>query len=141
MSITSARGISERTSVCSAVDHAARWAGWREGPVENSREVVLWSAGMVAEILEDTQVVVKVSHGHDVIDHVVVKAADVNLLLSFECLAGIGDLVAVVEVFDGLLEADGDQQADDDGGDVNEEVALGVGGVVWRVDVEHGAGS
>jgi hypothetical protein len=112
-----------------------------EGPVEDSGEVVRWSAGMVAEILEDTQVVVKVSHGHDVIDHVVVKAADVNLLLSFECLAGIGDLVAVVEVFDGLLEADGDQQADDDGGDVNEEVALGVGGVVWRVDVEHGAGS
>jgi hypothetical protein len=41
-----------------------------EGPVEDSGEVVLWSAGMVAEILEDTQVVVKVSHGHDVIDHV-----------------------------------------------------------------------
>jgi hypothetical protein len=70
-----------------------------------------------------------------------VKAADVHLFLSFECLAGVGDLVAVVEVFDGLLEANGDQQADDDGGDVNEEVALGVGGVVWRVDVEHGAGS
>ena len=33
----------------------------------------------------------------------------------------------------------GDEEAEDDGGDVDEEVAPGVGGVVGRVDVEHGA--
>jgi len=47
-------------------------------------------------------------------------------------------LVAMVEGFDGLLEADGDEQADADGGDVDEEVAPGVGGFVGWVDVEHG---
>jgi hypothetical protein len=45
--------------------------------------------------------------------------------------------MAVVEVLDGLLEADGDEKADDDGGDVDEEVAPGVGGGVGRVYVEH----
>ena len=47
-------------------------------------------------------------------------------------------LMAMVEELDCLFEADGDQEADDDGGDVDEEVAPGVGGVVGRVDVEHG---
>ena len=53
--------------------------------------------------------------------------------LTFEVLA----LVVVVEGFDALLEADGDEQAYADGGDVDEEVAPGVGGVVGRVDIEH----
>jgi hypothetical protein len=35
--------------------------------------------------------------------------------------------MAVVEELDGLLETDGDEQANDDGGDVDEEVAPGVG--------------
>jgi len=49
--------------------------------------------------------------------------------------------MAVVEVFDGLLQADGDEQADADGAYVDEEVFPGVGGGVGRVDVEHGDGS
>lgn len=44
----------------------------------------------------------------------------------------------VVEGFDGLLEADGDEQAEDDGGHVDEEVAPCGDGVVGRVNVEHG---
>ena len=47
-------------------------------------------------------------------------------------------LMAMVEELDCLFEADGDEQTDDDGGDVDEEVAPGVGGVVGWVDVEHG---
>jgi len=46
--------------------------------------------------------------------------------------------VAMVEGFDCLLEADGDEQPDADGGDVDEEVRPGVDGFVGRVDVEHG---
>ena len=65
------------------------------------------------------------------------KAVDVDLALDAEGFAGLGDLMAVVEVLDGLLEADGDEEADDDGGDVDEEVAPGAGGVVGGVDVEH----
>ena len=36
------------------------------------------------------------------------------------------DLIVMVDGFDGLLEADGDDEADDDGGDVDEEVFPGV---------------
>jgi hypothetical protein len=39
-------------------------------------------------------------------------------------------LVVMMDRLNGLLEADGDEQTDDDGGDVDEEVAPGVGGVV-----------
>ena len=72
--------------------------------------------------------------------HVEVAGDDVAVVDGLGAQVGFeGDaLVAVVEGFDGLLEADGDEQADDDGGDVEEEVAPGVGGVVGRVDVEHG---
>jgi hypothetical protein len=47
-------------------------------------------------------------------------------------------LVALVTMFqglDGLFEADRDEQADADSGDVDEEVAPGVGGGVGWVDI------
>jgi hypothetical protein len=43
----------------------------------------------------------------------------------------------VMEVLDGLLEADGDEEADGDGGDVDEEVGPSVFGLVRGVDIEH----
>ena len=45
----------------------------------------------------------------------------------------------MMKPFDGLLEAFGDEQADADCGDVDEEVAPGMGGVVGGMDVEHGS--
>jgi len=51
--------------------------------------------------------------------------------LGFELMA----LMVVVESFDGLLQGDGDEEADADGGDVDEEVAPGVDGFVGWVDV------
>jgi hypothetical protein len=45
-----------------------------------------------------------------------------------------------MQSFHGLFEAYGDEEAEDDGGDVDEEVAPGAGGVVGWVDVEHGGG-
>ncbi len=64
---------------------------------------------------------------------------DVEVAQTFgvEVFVQLVELMAMVEVFDGLLEADGDEQADDDGGDVDEEVFPSVGGFVGRVDVEH----
>jgi hypothetical protein len=47
-------------------------------------------------------------------------------------------LVAMMDELDGLFKGDGNEQADDDGGDVNEEVSPGVCGFVGRVDTEHG---
>ena len=41
--------------------------------------------------------------------------------------AGFGGEMAMMKVFDGLFEADGDEEANDDGGDVDEEVAPGGG--------------
>ena len=56
-----------------------------------------------------------------------------------EALREFGDLVAVVEVFNGLLDTYSDAKADDDGGDVNEEVSPAVDGGVRRMDIEHSA--
>ena len=64
----------------------------------------------------------------------------VRLAFRAELLAGFAREMAVVEVLDGLFEAYGDEEADDDGGDVDEEVAPGGGGVMGWVDVEHGGG-
>jgi len=44
-------------------------------------------------------------------------------------------LMTTVEEFYCLLKADGDEQANDDGGDVDKEVPPGVGGVFWRMHV------
>jgi hypothetical protein len=59
--------------------------------------------------------------------------------LEEELFAGLVREMTVVEVLDGLLEADGDEESEDDGGDVDEEVAPSGGGVVGGVDVEHGS--
>jgi hypothetical protein len=45
--------------------------------------------------------------------------------------------VVAMHRFDSLLQGDGDEQADTNGGDVDEEVAPGVGRGVGRVNVEH----
>ena len=54
--------------------------------------------------------------------------------IGFELMA----LMLVVKELDGLLEADSDEQTNADGGDVDEEVAPGVGGFVGRVHGEQG---
>ena len=46
-------------------------------------------------------------------------------------------LSRTVDRFYGLLEAGGDEEADDGGGDVDEEVAPGLGRGVGRVGFEH----
>jgi hypothetical protein len=46
-------------------------------------------------------------------------------------------LVPLVKELDGLLEADGDENADDHDREMDEDVAPGVDGFVWCVDVDH----
>ena len=60
--------------------------------------------------------------------------------VSEDALSHVVELMPMMEVFNGLLEAYGDKEADDDRGNVDEEFAPGAGGVVGRVDVEHGCG-
>jgi hypothetical protein len=64
---------------------------------------------------------------------------EVEVALGFVAELGLqlDALVVMMDGLDGLLEADSDEEADTDGGDVNEEVAPGVGGGVGWVDVEH----
>ena len=75
--------------------------------------------------------------------HVEVAGDDLAIVGGLGAEVGLeGDaLVAAVKELDGLLEADGDEQANADGGDMDEEVAPGVGGLVGRVDVEHAGSS
>ena len=51
-----------------------------------------------------------------------------------------GALMTMMDCFDHLLEADGDAEAEDDGGDVDKEVAPGGSGVMRWVYIEHGSG-
>jgi hypothetical protein len=57
--------------------------------------------------------------------------------VSEDALSHLVELMLMMEVFDGLLEAYGDEEPDDDGGNVDEEIAPGAGGVVGGMDVEH----
>jgi hypothetical protein len=50
---------------------------------------------------------------------------------------GFKRLMAVVDVLDRLFESDGDDEADDDGGDVEEEVFPCVSGLVRGMDIKH----
>jgi hypothetical protein len=67
-----------------------------------------------------------------------VDARDAYLGLVVQVLEELLTLVMMVDELNRLLETDGDDEADDDGGDVDEEVFPGVDGLVGRVDVERG---
>jgi hypothetical protein len=74
--------------------------------------------------------------------HLQIAIDDLQVLFGFivEVFLKLMALMAVVNGFDGLFEAYSDEEADDDGGDVDEEVAPGGGGVMRWVDVEHWCG-
>jgi hypothetical protein len=93
---------------------------------------------MFAQVLEDAQVVMQVPHGRDVPLDVLMEQRDVLVPFLLQRRARLRDLVTMVEELDGLLQSDGNEQADDDGRDMDEEVFQGVDGFVGSVDVEHG---
>ena len=62
---------------------------------------------------------------------------DASLRLRAQVIFQLTALVAMVEVLHRLLQADGDEQANTDGADMDEEVFPRMGGV-GHVDVEHG---
>ncbi len=75
----------------------------------------------------------------DLINGVLIVGDDAAIEEAFvvEGLLKVRALVAVVEELDGLLERKGEQKADRDGGDVNEELTPGVGGMRRGMDVDH----
>ena len=64
-------------------------------------------------------------------------AGVIDLALDAEGLAGIPCLVLMVEVLDGLFEAYGNEEPEDNGRDVDEEVAPRVGGVMGGMYIQH----
>jgi len=62
-----------------------------------------------------------------------IHVAEVKVGVGEDALSHVVELLAMMEVLDGLLEADGDDEAEDDGGDMDEEVSPGIGGVVGGV--------
>ena len=95
---------------------------------------------MLLEIGKDLQIVLQLSGYESEILCIPGKGLSVVFALVAEKFASFGNLVAMVKEFDGLFDANGNDEAYDDGGDVNEEVAPCGGGVMGRVDVEHGSG-
>ena len=92
---------------------------------------------MPLEIVEDKHVVFEGGGLPMEVLDVTGKQSMIFFELYFECLTGFGDQVAVVEVLDGLLDTHCDAQTDNDGGDVDKEVAPGVGSVMRRMNVQH----
>ena len=93
---------------------------------------------MLLDVAEDDEVVFELGHLPAPLLDIFGDVLAVGFGLLREGFAGFAEFVVLVDALDGLLESDGDEQADDDGGDVDEEVAPGVGGVVRGMDVEHG---
>jgi hypothetical protein len=58
--------------------------------------------------------------------------------LGKDLLACFMGLLVMMEVLDGLLKADGNEQANNDRGDVDEETLPSVDGFMWCVDFKHG---
>ena len=75
--------------------------------------------------------------GGDEVVEIAVEILEIHSHLCVQIFFELMALMAVVHPLYGLLKADRDEQADADGGDVDEEVGPGVSGLVWRVDVDH----
>src|SRR5215472_2490398 len=68
---------------------------------------------------------------------VVVVTAEIGAEFFAKMFFELITLMKMMEVLDCLLEADGDEEADGDGGDVDEKVGPGVFGFVRDVDINH----
>ena len=107
------------------------------GADEDARQPGLGGAGVSLQVFEDDEVVFYEGGLFAEAADVFCEAGEVVLVLACEGFSGSVDLVATVEVLDGLFQANGDEEAYDDGGDMEEEVSPGGGGVVGWVDVKH----
>ena len=70
---------------------------------------------------------------------VLLQRAMHTFALTAEVFLQLVALMAVVQGFDGLFEADGNQQAYTNDGDMDEEVGPRVRCLMRRMDVEHGS--
>ena len=125
----------ERTGVAGGVPSSLR--GGVPAPIEGDLPL---GVGVITEGPERDHVLLHLP----LVGGDVVSVGDDPLAALFDfaanVLAGLGDDVVVVDALDAGLDAESDEEADGDGGDVEEEVAPAVDGLVGWVDVEHGGG-
>ena len=92
---------------------------------------------MFAKVVEDAKVVLEESCGAKITFCVAMKGLSVLFAFLRESSSSLGYLVMVMNALDSLFETYGNEQADDDGGDVNEEVSPGVNSVIGWMHIEH----
>jgi hypothetical protein len=95
---------------------------------------------MLLEIQEDAEIVLEPRRRDTGDSDTIMEDIDVLGAFFREELSGFADLRLMVQPLDRLLQADGDEQANHDCGDVDEEVFPAVDGFVGCVDVEHRGG-
>ena len=105
----------------------------RPGEIAGKRG--LRRAGVQADVVEDEKIALEFREGGEPVALVVGAVGAVGLELVRQLFSGVAQLVVLVNTLDHLLQTDRDEQTDDDGSDVDEEVSPGMGGFVGRVDV------
>jgi hypothetical protein len=96
---------------------------------------------VLLQILEYQQVVLQLGHGPVPGAGLGGEGAAILGALLQQRAAGFRDLMAMMQVLHGLLQADGQAQADEDDDDVDEEIPPTRNGCVNRMYVEHGCGA
>jgi hypothetical protein len=127
----------ERGDACllRPVPHGVSERGIILRPREDTGEFFLRGPGILLQIAKNDEIVLDRRDSPSPEASSIGEALVVVFALLAKRFACLGDLVAVVEVFDGLLDTYSDAKADDDGGDVDEEVSPSGSCVVWWVDV------
>ena len=106
-------------------------------PVEHSGPRRKRSTGMLLEILKYGKVGLKDWDKTTKAQRLRLETIDVQSKFEPQRVAGLRHPVSMMEEFDRLFQADGDEQTDHDRGNVDEEVLPSVNGLV-RVYIEHG---
>jgi hypothetical protein len=91
-------------------------------PAEVAGEGGFGGIGMLANVFEDEQIVFEASGSEEPLVFVDDEVSAIGFELVGEGFACLAELVVLMEVLDELLEADGNDEADDDGGDVDDFV-------------------
>jgi hypothetical protein len=92
---------------------------------------------MFAKVVEDAKVVLEESCGAKITFSVPTKGLSVLFPFLRESSSSLRYFVMVMNALDSLLETHGNEQADDDRGNVNEKVSPGVNSVIGWMHIEH----
>jgi hypothetical protein len=91
---------------------------WTLSPLEIAGQSGLGYSRVLPNVLENGEVVLQLDKDFAPVAFVAGPRLFVGFALLLEGFAGLAQLVMPVDALDGLFEANGDEEADDDGGDV-----------------------